>query len=413
MEAQNPVCGAPSIGSPHLSASGYGDRIRCCSNPLIRIRYLLTGILVLCGLASITSQVLQAQTETVLYSFTCQSDGCAPQSGVVLDQAGNIYGATFGGGSGSGAVYKLTASGTFSNLYAFTGQQGDGFNPGYSTLVMDSAGNLYGTTYAGGAYGVGTVFKVTPSGTESVVYNFSYPNGSFPRAGVIRDASGNLYGTTFQGGANGGGTVFKVTPTGTETVLYGFTSPASPQTGVVRDSKGNLYGTTNGGGAFNFGLVYKVSASGAETTLHSFAANGKDGFGPNAVILSGSNLYGTTQNGGNIGAGAIFKSSTSGTETVIHNFGGAVDGFVPNAGVIRDSKGNLYGTTVYGGAYDLGAVFKVGSSGALTLLHSFSSNGTDGYFPRAGLAIDKSGNLYGTTLQGGTDNAGTIFKIVP
>ena len=176
------------------------------------------------------------------------------------------------------------------------------------------------------------------------------------------------------------------------------------------------------GGASGFGTVFKVTPSGVETVLHSFAPNGEDGFYPyGGVILdSKGNLYGTTEYGGKTGVGTVFEVTASGTEAILHSFSGGVDGISPYAGLVFDKKDNLYGTTLYGGSFDLGTVFELTNSGTETILHSFARNGTDGYFPSAGLSIDKAGNLYGTTQTGGTasgtscsSGCGVVFKIVP
>ena len=252
-----------------------------------------------------------------------------------------------------------------------------------------------------------------------MLYSFTGSDGSEPFAGLIADSSGNLYGTTQSGGASGGhGVVFKLSPSGTETVLHTFTGGSDggiPRAGLIADTGGNLYGTTAGGGASNAGTVFKLSPSGTETVLYSFT--GSDGSGPFAGLIADSsgNLYGTTQSGGASGGhGVVFKLSPGGTETVLYSFTGGSDGGTPRAGLIADSSGNLYGTTQFGGpgcgGVGCGVVFKLSPSGTETVLYSFT--GSDGSGPFPGLIADSSGNLYGTTLSGGASGGhGVVFKL--
>jgi len=356
-----------------------------------------------------------AAQETVLYTFT-GVDGGNPRASLVQDSAGNLYGtACYGGNSNAGTVFKVSASGTVTVLYNFTGGV-DGGGPG-AGLVRDSAGNLYGTTTVGGSSNSGTVFKVDTTGEEAVLYSFTGgADGGIPEASVIRDSAGNLYGTTYQGGAStgGAGTVFKVDTTGKETVLYSFTGGVDggfPEASLVRDSAGNLYGTTTVGGGSNYGTVFKVDTTGEETVLYSFMG-GADGGAPWASLVrdSAGNLYGTTYDDGASGYGTVFKVDTTGEETVLYSFMGGADGEHPIAGLIRDSAGNLYGTTYWGGASNCGTVFKVDTTGKETVLYSFTG-GTDGQGPYAGLVQNTAGNLYGTTYIGGAFTYGTVFEI--
>jgi uncharacterized repeat protein (TIGR03803 family) len=225
-------------------------------------------------------------------------------------------------------------------------------------------GNLYGTTNVGGAYGFGTVFKLTPSGTEEVLWSFGNGmDGANPIAGVVL-YNGNLYGTTEYGGAYGYGTVFKLTPSGTENILWSFrngTDGANPVAGLVVYN-GSLYGTTANGGAFGAGTVFRVTLSGAETILHSFDNNDIDGIHPYAgLTVYKGNLYGTTVSGGGTGsaAGIVFEMTPTGAETILHTFGGSPDGAFPWGGVAFDTLGNIYGTTFSGGHHGLGTVFKL------------------------------------------------------
>jgi uncharacterized repeat protein (TIGR03803 family) len=362
-----------------------------------------------------------AGTETTLYSFGASAtDGEEPYSGLIMDSAGSLYGTTYRGGANSlGTVFKISASGTESVLYSFGASASDGVNP-HGGLIMDSAGNLYGTTSSGGASGsdMGTAFKISVSGSESILYSFGVaPDGEEPEAGLIMDSAENLYGTTEAGGVHGGdGTVFKIA-SGTETVLYSFGASATdgqqPEADLIMDSAGNLYGTTQSGGANGRGTVFKI-ASGTEAFLYSFGATATDGQQPEADLImdSAGNLYGTTAGGGANGHGTIFKIGPSGTETILYSFGAsATDGQAPFAGLIMDSAGNFYGTTDGGGANGDGTVFKISTSGTETVLYSFGANAIDGQNPTAGLIMDSAGNLYGTTYAGGAKGWGTVFLI--
>ncbi len=354
-----------------------------------------------------------ATTETVLYSFTGNNgDGASPNAGLVADSAGNLYGTTvYGGASSAGTVFKLTPGGTATVLYSFTGGS-DGGNP-YGGLIADSSGNLYGTTQFGGASGAGVVFRLSPGGVFTALHSLDWSEGAFPQARLLADSTGNLYGTAWNGGSSSCGTVFKLSPSGTLTVLYSFTCTADgghPYSDLLADSGGNLYGTTADGGAFNAGTVFKLSSSGAETVLYSFSGN-PDGANPHAGLTADSagNLYGTTVSGGVSNAGTVFKLSPSGTESVLYSFLCGADGANPYADLILDSAGSLYGTSTGGCAASNGTVFKV-TSGGTTMLYSFTG-GADGAIPYAPLLADSTGNLYGTTYAGGTSFFGTVFKL--
>lgn len=287
---------------------------------MIDKRQLLTAsvlTLLLSAPLIIATRPLQAQTETVLYNFCSDpscADGVSPTSSLTADGKGNYYGTTnSGGASEAGTVFELSPNGNGgwneTVLYSFTGKK-DGVYP-FAGLVQDASGNFYGTTVSGGAKNKGTLFKVTPAGTETVVHSFGEGDGKQPYAGLIMDAQGNLYGTTDLGGAFGYGTVFKVTPAGTETLLYTFTGGTdggSPFAGLLLDARGNLYGTTYRGGLYNEGTVFEVSASGTEGVLYSFTG-GADGASPQAglVMDAQGNLYGTASAGGSSGAGAVFE----------------------------------------------------------------------------------------------------------
>jgi uncharacterized repeat protein (TIGR03803 family) len=372
-------------------------------------------------LVLISAPAASAQTFTVLYQFRSGQGGINPYAGVARDAKGNLYGTTNNDGAfASGAVFRINALGKEKVLHSFSQTDGDGAFPWYGTLARDSAGNLYGTTITGGIAGelcCGTVFKVTASGEETVLYRFTGTDGDgFPQYGVVRDSSGNLYGTTQNGGPDNAGTVFKIDPAGKKTVLYSFTGSTDggyPMAGVVLDAKGNIYGTTFQGSPTFAGNVFKVDPAGNETVLYTFTGS-TDGEEPEAGVIRDShdNLYGTTNLGGTEGVGTVFKVDLHGHETVLHNFSGGSDGWLPvGASLVRDAAGNLYGTTPQGGSNDFGVVFKIDAKGNETILHTFS--GSEGKIPYGTLILDKAGNLYGTTHQGGAYGGGVLFKIAP
>jgi uncharacterized repeat protein (TIGR03803 family) len=312
---------------------------------------------------------------------------------------------------------------TFSVIYSFQGKQ-DGRNPQVG-LVLDA---IYGTAMLGGdpTCACGTIFELFPDGDFRTLHIFVGTDGANPAAGLVTDGSGNLYGTTSQGGVGNpsAGTVFKLAPPAsqgepwTETVVYTFpggVDGAHPYAGLTRDDAGNLYGTTNGGGASNYGTVFQLSAAGKETVLYSFTGS-PDGANSYAGVIRDStgNLYGTTSGGGAFGYGTVFKLSSTGQETVLHSFNGGTDGAYPTAGLILDSSGNLYGTANEGGAADdEGTIFEITSAGSFSVLHTFTGS-VAGANPAAGMIMDSAGNLYGTTAEGGdTDDDGTVFQLNP
>ncbi|MGC9945735.1 MAG: choice-of-anchor tandem repeat GloVer-containing protein [Bryobacteraceae bacterium] len=382
------------------------------------------------GLAATLIPGAQAQTFSVFHSFTGTGDGANPLSGLVTDGTGNLYGTgSYGGGSSNGVVFKLTAAGVVTVLHNFNGGS-DGANP-EGVLILDKAGNLYGTTTAGGASGAGTVFKVTGAGQESVLYSFSgAADGAIPEAGLARDPAGNLYGTTTGGGASGNGTVFKLSPpkqkgaAWTEQVLYSFgtgSDGAIPVGGVTFDSAGNLYGTTSAGGPSGYGTVFQLTRSGSgwtENILHDFG-NGDDGSVPYAGLISdkAGNFYGAATQGGTAEGGTIFEltpGSSGWTFTVLYSIPGwGISGAFRD--LIMDPSGNLYGTTHCDGTYSAGTVYKLtpAASGywTYTSLYVFTG-GTDGLYSYSNLVFEH-GSVYGTTNAGGADGLGVVFQIAP
>jgi uncharacterized repeat protein (TIGR03803 family) len=362
-------------------------------------------------------RVTPAGVETVLHAFAGGADGDGPAAALIQGSDGNFYGTTYNGGTNNlGTVFKITLAGVETILHSFAGDSTDGNYPSAS-LIQGSDGNFYGTNYSGGASNSGTLFKITPTGTETVFYSFnSGPEGQSP-VGLIQGSDGNFYGTTSSGGTSGNGTVFKISSGGVETPLYSFSGgttdgrfPAS----LTQGSDGNFYGTSALGGASNEGTVFKITPAGVETVLYSFTG-GTDGSQPQAALIQSTdgNFYGTTISGGASGQGTVFKITQSGFETVLYSFTGAADGGVPQATLIQGIDGNFYGTTARGGASGEGTVFKITSTGVETVLHSFAGGATDGSGPYAALVQGVDGSFYGTTRGGGISSQGTVFKITP
>jgi len=386
-----------------------------------------TGLTLALLLAVVALEQVQAQTYTLLYTFTGAPDGARPVGGLILDAKGNLFGTTQIGGSsrvclftGCGTVFRLDATGKETVLYSFNNAR-DGAYPD-SALVRGAAGNFYGTTSQGGIPGAGTVFKLSSGGKETVLHNFTgNTDGGFPTAALIRDAAGNLYGTTPYGGScssfsYGCGTIFKVDKTGKLKTLYTFSGQADgsfPYPGLIRDALGNLYGAASFGGPSACGTVFKFDTTGKLTVVYSFTGK-PDGCQPQNTLIRDAkgNFYGTTAYGGTNNLGTVFRLDPTGKETVLYSFSGIPDGAFPQASLIRDAKGNLYGITNGGGANGYGTVFGLDSTGKETMLYSFSG-GNDGKYPTGNLIRDTSGNLYSTTSSGGTYNQGTVFRLTP
>jgi uncharacterized repeat protein (TIGR03803 family) len=412
----------------------------------------LAALSLILGLLTTSATAFAPSKEKILHFFN-GSDGRDSYSNLIFDAAGNLYGTT------CCTIFKLSpgANGKWSEkvLHAFDGK--DGISP-YAGLIFDSVGNLYGTTEAGGTNQLGTVFQLSPGAngkwSEKVLHTFRGRDGYAPYAGVISDTTGNLYGTTIYGGTSGGcggrgcGVVFKLTPGAdgrwTERVLHNFNGKDGfwPQGGVILDAAGNLYGTTSVGGkplgcgAEQCGVVFELETGANDTwtyrVLHTF--NEKDGAYPLVSLLldADGNLYGTTWQGGDQGIGTVFElmpeANSRWTEKVLHSFTDGTDGGYPSASLIFDTAGNLYGTTNWGGSFDCGGrgcgvVFELmpGGNGRWTekVLHVFSDTDTDGIYPDAGLLLDGSGNLYGTTSWGGkfggqcsSYGCGMVFEII-
>jgi uncharacterized repeat protein (TIGR03803 family) len=428
---------------------------------------ILSTALVLAVVAVILADAARAQTETVLHTFHGHKDGDTPTSGLVPDEAGNLYGTTlFGGDStmcpgGCGTVFEMTApSGagghwTYSILYRFGQGPNDGIWPDWP-LILDPAGNLYGSTFLSATVGFGTVFELSPPAvkggawTENILYDFTGPDETIDQSSpLLLDSQGNLYGES-QGGANGIGSIFKLSPPAmgggawTYEVLFAFPSGglqgAVPRSGLIWGRNGNLYGVTQRGGDANcnggfsscgvaFELV-KPAMPGAiwtERVIHEFLGSGGNGRNPNALIFhNGNNLYGTAYDVGTTGPGTIFqltppdKEGDPWTETVLFAFNRFDSyGFGPGTSVIFDKAGNLYTTTSVS-AGGLGEVFELSppalKGGAWTpkVLHNFTGGADGGNFP-SGLSFDKGNVLFGTTRTGGIGpfSAGVVFRVQP
>ncbi len=391
---------------------------------------LVTAIsLILASFIFILTGVAQAQTFTVLHSFPAYAgDGSQPFAGILRDSHGNLYGTTvFGGAHNAGTVYEITKKGAEFVLYSFGSQTGDGSNP-FGNLIRDSRGNLYGTTYGGGAFGYGTVFQLSPSGTETILYNFAgIPDGAMPRGALLRDSKGNLYGSTSDGGntlcglSAGCGTLFEISSTGKETVIYTFCSASgcadgsSPAGALIFDKKFNIYGTTVAGGNGS-GVVFQLPTKGKqqdkETVLYSLGYMQVGAYPFGGIVRDAEgNLYGTTNIGPGNDCGGVFELTSTGVPSLLFGFQGFQNGCNPYSTLFLDSNNNLYGTNSAGGSGTSGTVFEMSPDGTITVLRNLS--GTDGQTPYAGLIRDSKDNFYGTAEEGGVNGGGTVFTLTP
>ena len=357
-----------------------------------------------------------------VYSFAGGSGGANPQAMLAQGTDSDFYGTTYSGGTNDvGTVFKISASGMLIDLYSFTGGE-DGANPA-SALVEGKDGNFYGTTAYGGAYGAGNVFQMNSDGELTNWYSFTgADDGSVPEAALVLGSEGEFYGTTSYGGAYGSGNVFELNPDGAETNLYSFTGGDDgdlPVARLVQGNDGYFYGTTSSGGRFGNGTVFKINGGGAFTSLYEFGEvinafyGPEDGGYPQAGLVQGGDgyFYGTTAYGGTYDNGTVFKVGSQGGLTSLDSFTGVYgDGANATNDLVEGSDGFLYGTTSAGGTYGNGTIFKLSTNGTLTTLYSFSGINGDGANPAAGLALGSDGNFYGTTYNGGAGGNGTVFR---
>ncbi len=355
----------------------------------------------------IISPMLYAQTYTDMHDFNSTDGCCALYPSMLLQgQDGNIYGATTNGGTtGQGNIFKMTPSGTFTNIYNFDGTHGEYPEGGIS---MGFDGNFYGTTYQGGTGPAGVIFKVTPSGTQTVLYNFTNGNdGAYPRTPPVQAPDGNLYGVT------GNGTnqvLYKLTPAGVFSIIA--TIPSQSYSPLLVGTDGNLYGTTVYGGTFNRGTAFQFSPAKKKLkVIHNFNSS-TEGGGPYGPLMQGvdGKLYGTTSAGGSGSGGTVFQMTTAGKLVVLVNFSTTnnANGATPFSGVVQGSDGFLYGLASVGGANNLGTLFKVSTTGAnFTVLHSFAT--ADGDTPLSTPLLHTNGKIYGMTYHGGAHTSYGVF----
>ncbi|HEY3972920.1 MAG TPA: choice-of-anchor tandem repeat GloVer-containing protein [Candidatus Sulfotelmatobacter sp.] len=421
-------------------------KLKFAWNSIKRGRASLVLALALTAMLTATPAA-QAQTFTVIHTFTGGNDGIDPLDALLLAPDG-IYGNTYDGGGNSsiGTVFRIDKMGEYTVLYRFPGccdVYPRGADP-IGGLIRDAAGNLYGTTYLGGAYRQGSIFKLDKTGRETVLHSFGGADGSGPWATMIMDSAGNLYGSTAYGGditncdiPVGCGTVFKLDPAGNLTTLYAFQGTfdgTMPIGNLVRDAQGNLYGTAGQGGSSSCvgtgcGTLFKLDMSGAITILHVFVNSDAYGCFPFGGLIGdrAGNLYGTANACAAGDNGTIFRLDPQGVITVLYNFKGGRDGRDSAAPLLRDAAGNLYGTTEFGGDLSCnllgeqlgcGTVFKLDTTGQETVLYRFTGK-KDGGFPTAGLVMDAAGKLYGTAPDAGDFGCeqfigcGVVFAVTP
>ena len=358
---------------------------------------------------------------TTLYSFKgTTTDIGYPVGNIMQASDGYFYGTGYEDASvGGGGVFKISSGGTESLLYSFTGGATDGDYP-YAGLMQVGNGNIYGLTSSGGPNNEGVIFQLTLAGVETVQHDFgTASDGAYPEyATLVEGTDGYLYGTTYEGGANGEGSAFRMKPDGSSySVVFSFgqtqATGYNPYGGLVFGSNGDLYGVTGYGGTHNEGMIFELTTSGTLTALYSFGGTPSDGQVPLAALTLGKdgNFYGTTSVGGPNGQGVVFKMTPAGTETVIYAFGtNAGDGAGTYQPLIEGSDGNFYGICYQGGIGNRGTLFVVSpTSGQEVILHAFTGGTTDGELP-VGLVLSSDGHFYGSTLEGGTANAGVFFR---
>jgi uncharacterized repeat protein (TIGR03803 family) len=373
---------------------------------------------------NITNIQIRCPVFTLIDNLGFGSDGSYPQSGLIVGSDGNFYGTTeYGGLTDNGTVYRLAASGTESIVANFAG--GAVSHGPVGALLQASDGNFYGTTYWGGTNNTGSVFKLALDGTITTLWSFgSGTDGELPESGLTQASDGNLYGTTGSGGITGYGTVFRVTLSGVETVLWNFgtgTDGYAPQGALVMGSDGNLYGTTSVGGLNDRGTIFRITLFGVETVVWSFGGTVEGSLpAPTLIVGSDGDFYGTTEVGGANGGGTLFKFTPAGALSIVWAFGVGTDGSGPRSGVTQGTDGNFYGTTVTGGTiqtcgvsydYGCGTIFRVTPSGEETVLWDFGFGGNGTQVSPLSVVQSADGSLLGVTSSGGSAAGGSIYQL--
>ena len=352
----------------------------------------------------------QTYTLSTLVNFpaTAKKGPANPSGYLTMDSQGNLYGVA--GGGTAGTIFKATSKGVLTTLHNFTGP--DGSAP-QSAVVFDKAGNMYGTTMEGGKFNYGTVYKLTPKGVETVLHSFTdtAADGNYPTFAVTLDANANVYGYiyyTVQDEPNSGA-IFQITPQGSFSLVYSFGQNQGmdgfdPQASMITDRAGNFYGVTSDGGDLDScglpaGVAFKLTPNFDYSVLHTFCPRLGDVGTPRGKLVqdNAGNMFG--------GGGGIYKITQSGVESVLNPCCFVSENYVQT--LVRDSAGNLYGTVPAASNTDNTYVFRIAPDGTETVLHTFNAPINIG----DGVAIDSAGNLYGTTSNGGTNGTGSIFKL--
>ena len=379
------------------------------------------GLLLGCAMSPTTilwtAQSDAATKYQVVAAFHYDTEGCCSYGGApTTDKAGNVYATLPFSSFGNGTLSKISPDGTVAVLHAFSGSDGNG--PSGGVLNDEVTGKIFGTTCAGGANDYGVLYELDPDGTYKILHDFDGTNeGACPVDAPLRDRkTGDFFGVANYYGPGGYGTVWKLSPEGTFTVLHAFNNDdgAYPSARLIKGHGGKLYGTTNGGGPHRDGTIFSITHAGNFQTLYNFD-NTTGAFPTGFPTLDKSgNLYTLANAGGTHGKGTIFKLDPSGTPTVIHNFNNDAGGAEPDSSLLLlDDK--LYGTTVAAGdpTCGCGTVFQAGLDGSYVTLHTFVGSSADGAHPHSGLAKGRHRFLYGTTYEGGVDASGTVFKVRP
>jgi uncharacterized repeat protein (TIGR03803 family) len=372
-----------------------------------RLSILLSSLFLFLLVVGFAATPLHSQTYTDLHDFDCTTDGCLSAASGILAQGrdGNLYGTLISGGTfNDGTVFKITPAGAITTLYNFAGT--DGSSPS-SGLTLGTDGNFYGTNYGGGVSNAGTIFKITPTGVLTTLHSFTGSDGVNPYSPPVQGKNGSYYGVT------AGSTAYSITSSGTFKLLT-TSLPGRSFAPLILASDGNFYGTTAEGGTFNDGTVFRMSATGAFKIIYSF--DGTHGSNPHGPVVQGSDgfLYGTTSSGGSIAsaAGVVFKLSTGGAITVLHEFDGTstTDGYSPIPGLVAATDGNFYGATTSGNAGSAlyGTLFKITKSGAYSVLYVFDF--THGANQSATSMQHTNGILYGLP-SGGAGGVGVFYSL--